>query len=73
MTIHFDTINGKIDLKTDDLDAKGRPILEYELNKLTGHIVETKRHQDGSETTKREKDIDISTLSNNIPNFVPKV
>ena len=74
ITIHFDTVNQVIDLTSDDVDAKGRPILEFQLNKQTGHIVETKRQQDGTETHRREKDINVDTLSFNIAsNYKPAV
>jgi hypothetical protein len=33
ITIHFDTVNQIIDLKSDNVDAKGRPLLEFEMNK----------------------------------------
>ena len=36
------------------------------MNKQTGHTIETKRLQDGSETHKREKDVNVDTLKYNI-------
>ena len=64
-TIQLDTVNQVIGVKSDDVDAKGRPLLEFELNKQTGHSVETKRLPDGSETHKREKYVDLNKLAVN--------
>lgn len=58
-TINFDTENQIIHLMSDEVDAKGRPLLEYEINKQTGHTVQTRRMEDGSETYRKEKDINL--------------
>lgn len=59
-------------VSSDDVDAKGRPVLQWELNKNTGHVTETKRAKDGSEVHVNEKDIDVKTLSPE-PVSVPKM
>ena len=62
MTLHIDTVNGLVGAFSDDLDAKGRPVSQWELNKNSGLIVKTKRAKDGSEVHVTEKEIDIDTL-----------
>lgn len=51
---------------SDDLDTKGRPVIQWEMDKKTGHITETKRAKDGSEVHVTEKDIDVNTLSQDL-------
>lgn len=48
---------------SDDLDDKGRPVMQWELNRNNGHVTETKRAKDGSEVRVTEKDVDVKTLS----------
>lgn len=63
LTLHFDTVNHEIGVFSDDVDAKGRPMLQWELNAETGHVKETKRAQDGSEVETHHRDIDPLTLN----------
>jgi len=45
------------------VDAKGRPVLEFDLNGDTGHTIATQRASDGSEVYIKEKDIlDINRI-----------
>ena len=62
MTVHIDTVNGLVGVFSDDLDAKGRPVSQWELNKNSGLIIKTNRAKDGSEVHVSEKEIDIDTL-----------
>lgn len=43
VTLHVDTVNKKITVNSDDVDDKGRPIHEWEMDKETGHVTKTKR------------------------------
>lgn len=54
------------------MDAKGRPVLEWEMNKNTGHVTETMRAKDGTEVQVREKDIDVSTLTSDYAVEIPQ-
>jgi len=63
IVVKFDTVNNIIRVQSTEVDAKDRPVLEWEMNKNTGHITETKRTADGSEVSVREKDIDVATLT----------
>lgn len=49
IVLKFDTVNNIVGVQSEDVDAKGRPVLEWEMNKNSGHITETKRAKDGSE------------------------
>ena len=62
VTLHIDTVNGLVGVFSDDLDTKGRPVSQWELNKNSGLIVKTRRAKDGSEVHISEKEIDIDTL-----------
>ena len=63
IVLKFDTVNNIVGVQSEDVDAKGRPVLEWEMDKNNGHITETKRAKDGSEVQVREKDIDVATLT----------
>lgn len=40
----------------DEVDAKGRPLHEVQMNKKTGHVVQTTRSKDGSQIRSKTKD-----------------
>lgn len=63
LTLHFDTVNHEIGVFSDDVDAKGRPVLQWELNAETGHVKETHRAKDGSEVETTHREIDPLTLN----------
>ena len=63
ITLHFDTVNKEIGVYTDDVDAKGRPVLQWEMNTNTGHTTTTKRSKDGQEVMITHKDVDAATLN----------
>lgn len=48
VTLHFDTVSKDIGVYTDKVDAKGRPLLQWEMNANTGHTTTTKRAEDGT-------------------------
>jgi len=62
LTVHIDTANKAVGVFSDDVDAKGRPVMQWEMNTETGHITETKRAVDGTEVQITQKDIDVATL-----------
>ena len=61
-SIHLDTLNHHLEMKSDETDVKDRPLLEFDLDGETGHTVQTKRAQDGSFTYIKEKDIKMKYL-----------
>lgn len=63
VTLHIDTLNNDVSIFSDDVDTKGRPVMQWEMNKETGHITETKRNADGSEVHVKEKDVDVKELT----------
>jgi len=63
VTLHFDTVNKEIGVYTDKHDAKGRPILQWEMNTDTGHTTTTKRTEDGTQVEITHLEIDPATLS----------
>lgn len=63
VTLHFDTVSKTIGIKTDKVDAKGRPLLEFELDTKTGHTTTTKHTKNGQETSITHKDFDPTTLN----------
>ena len=63
ITLHFDTVNKEIGVYTDKVDAKGRPVLQWEMNTGTGHTTTTKRSVDGQEVMITHKDVDAATLN----------
>lgn len=62
VTIHMDTKNNHIGVYSDDVDAKGRPLKQWELNVETGHITETDRDADGNEVRIHHMEVDPATL-----------
>ena len=60
-SIHLDTLNHHLEMKSDETDVKDRPLLEFDLDGETGHTVQTKRAQDGSFIYVKEKDIKIKS------------
>ena len=62
ITLHIDAANKAVGVFSDDVDAKGRPVMQWEMNTETGHITETKRAVDGTEVQITQKDIDVATL-----------
>lgn len=65
MTIHFDTTNNLVTIQSDEVDIKGRPTHEWEMNTLSGKVWITKRSKDGSEIHTKQKQIDPSDLVSN--------
>jgi hypothetical protein len=63
VTLHFDTANKEVGVYSDKLDAKGRPLLQWEMNTLTGHTTITKRTEDGTQVEITHKELDPTTLS----------
>ena len=63
ITLHVDTGKNQLRVQSDNLDAKGRPTYEWELERDTGHITKTSRSEDGSEVHVTEKEIDPESLS----------
>lgn len=61
-TMHMDIKEHQIAVVSDDVDAKGRPVTQWELNSKNGHITETHRAKDGSEVQVTHKDVDPTTL-----------
>lgn len=59
--MHFDTVNHLVGVFSDEVDSKGRPVRQWELNIETGHITETKRT--GDEVTITHKDVDPTELN----------
>lgn len=47
VTVHIDTLNSMVGIYTDEVDGKGLPILQWEMNTQSGHITETSRSMDG--------------------------
>lgn len=66
--MHFDTVNNQVGVFSDDVDVKGRPVLQWEMNLDSGHITETKRMND--EVVITHKDIDPATLEKESNDFV---
>lgn len=60
VTLHFNLETNLITVSSDDVDAKGRPIHEWELNKETGHVTKTQRTVDGSEVKIIHQDVDVT-------------
>ena len=56
--MHVDTDANKIGIFSNDLDAKGRPVFQWELWRDFGKIYRTRRAKDGSEVHVTEKDFD---------------
>ena len=57
--MHVDTDANKIGIFSNDLDAKGRPVFQWELWRDFGKIYQTKRTKDGSEVHVTEKEFDV--------------
>lgn len=47
VTVHIDTKNSLVGIYTDQVDVSGRPVLQWEMNTQSGHIIETTRSKDG--------------------------
>ena len=60
--MHVDTENSHIGLYSDDVDTKGRPLQQWELDKKNGVILKTKRAADGSEVHVTQKEFDYDSL-----------
>lgn len=56
VTVHIDTQNSMLGIYTDEVDVKGRPVLQWEMNTEIGHVVETTRSKDGQQVKVIEKD-----------------
>lgn len=59
ITLHVDTLNSMVGVYADEVDSKGRPILQWEMNTKSGHVVETTRSKDGQQINVVEKDTNI--------------
>jgi hypothetical protein len=68
----MDTENNHIGIYSDDVDAKGRPLKQWELNVETGHITETERDADGNEVRIHHKEVDPATLERDSVVEVPE-
>lgn len=56
ITMHFDTVKNVVALFSDDVDGKGRPLLQWEMEVDTGHVMETKRLNNEVVITHRDFD-----------------
>lgn len=63
VTLHLDTEHNNVGVYSDDVDAKGRPVQQWEMNTQSGHITETKRTKDGGEVQITQRDVDVTTLN----------
>lgn len=63
LTLHLDTEHNNVGVYSDDVDAKGRPVQQWEMNTKSGHITETTRTRDGGEVQITQRDVDVTTLN----------
>ena len=63
VTMVFDTVTGAVDVVSDLLNDKGKPMFEWQMTPKTGEVVEISRDQAGKSEKTVNKDVDPIELT----------